>query len=68
MPTTGKDSMPHPADAGRGSRGGPTAWSSEEEGTVLSSQEQQIWDDIERFWAGKAEEPPLPVPCGGQAA
>ena len=34
----------------------------EEVGTVLSSQEQQIWDDIERFWAEEAEEPPLPEP------
>ena len=34
----------------------------EEVGTVLSSQEQQLWDDIERFWAEEAEEPPLPEP------
>ena len=27
---------------------------------MLSSQEQEIWDDIERFWAEEAEEPPLP--------
>ena len=34
----------------------------EEVGTVLSSQEQQIWDDIERFWAEEAQEPPCPSP------
>ena len=29
---------------------------------MLSSQEQQVWDDVQRFWAEEAEEPPLPVP------
>jgi ferric-dicitrate binding protein FerR (iron transport regulator) len=29
---------------------------------VLSSQEQQVWDDVQRFWAEVAEEPPLPAP------
>ena len=28
---------------------------------MLSSHEQRIWDDIERFWAAEAEEPVLPV-------
>ena len=27
---------------------------------MLSSQEQQVWDDVQRFWAEEAEEPPLP--------
>jgi hypothetical protein len=27
---------------------------------VLSSHEQQIWDDIERLYAAEAEEPALP--------
>ena len=29
---------------------------------MLSSQEQQVWDDVQRFWAEEAEEPPLLVP------
>jgi hypothetical protein len=29
---------------------------------VLSSQEQQIGDDVLRFWAEEAEEPPLATP------
>ncbi|WP_147332063.1 hypothetical protein [Geodermatophilus marinus] len=29
---------------------------------MLSSHEQRIWDDIERFWASEAEEPVLPGP------
>jgi hypothetical protein len=28
--------------------------------TVLSSKEQQIWDDIERYYAAEAEEPAVP--------
>ena len=28
---------------------------------MLSSQEQQVWDDVQRFWAEVAEEPPLPA-------
>ena len=27
---------------------------------MLSSQEQQIWDDVQLFWAEEAEEPPMP--------
>jgi len=27
---------------------------------VLSSQEQRIWDDVQRFWAEEAEEPTQP--------
>jgi hypothetical protein len=30
--------------------------------TVLSSHEQQLWNDIERFYAAKAEEPAPPEP------
>jgi hypothetical protein len=29
---------------------------------VLSSQEQRIWDDVQRFWAEDAEEPPRAAP------
>ncbi|MGY1680137.1 DUF3040 domain-containing protein [Geodermatophilus sp. SYSU D01176] len=29
-----------------------------EEVAVLSDHEQRVWDDIERFWAEDAEEPP----------
>ena len=29
---------------------------------MLSSSEQRIWDDIERFYAAEAEEPVLPGP------
>ena len=29
---------------------------------MLSSQEQQIWDDVLRFWAEEAEEPPRATP------
>ena len=29
---------------------------------MLSSHEQRIWDDIERFYAAEAEEPVLPAP------
>jgi hypothetical protein len=25
---------------------------------VLSSKEQEIWDDVQRFWTSEAEEPP----------
>ena len=25
---------------------------------MLSSQEQRVWDDVQRFWAMEAEEPP----------
>jgi hypothetical protein len=28
---------------------------------VLSSQEEQAWDDIQRYWWEEAEEPPRPV-------
>jgi hypothetical protein len=35
---------------------------SQEGGLVLSSQEQRIWDDVLRFWAEEAEEPPLATP------
>jgi hypothetical protein len=28
---------------------------------VLSDHEQQVWDDVERFWAEEAEEPPRPA-------
>jgi hypothetical protein len=31
-------------------------------GLVLSSQEQRIWDDVLRFWAEEAAEPPLATP------
>jgi hypothetical protein len=31
-------------------------------GLVLSSQEQQIGDDVLRFWAEEAEDPPLSTP------
>jgi hypothetical protein len=31
-------------------------------GLVLSSREQRIWDDVLRFWAEEAEEPPLATP------
>jgi hypothetical protein len=29
---------------------------------VLSSQEQRVWDDVQRFCAEEAEEPALPAP------
>ena len=29
---------------------------------MLSSQEQQVWDDVQRHWELEAEEPPLLVP------
>ena len=28
---------------------------------VLSEHEQRVWDDVERFWAEEAEEPPRPA-------
>jgi len=28
---------------------------------VLSDHEQRVWEDVERFWAEEAEEPPRPV-------
>lgn len=28
---------------------------------MLSDHEQRVWDDVERFWAEEAEEPPRPV-------
>ena len=38
---------------------------------MLSSREQQIWDDVQLFWAEEAEEPPVPELAGstwGRAA
>jgi hypothetical protein len=35
-------------------------------GEVLSSQEQRIWDDVQRYWAEEAEEPLGPAPSGRQ--
>jgi hypothetical protein len=35
---------------------------------VLSSQEQQVWDDVQRFWAEEAEEPPRPAPSRSYGA
>lgn len=29
---------------------------------MLSDHEQRVWDDVERFWAEEAEEPPRPAP------
>ncbi len=29
---------------------------------MLSRQEQQIWDDVQRFWADEVEEPPRATP------
>ncbi len=29
---------------------------------MLTDHEQQVWDDVERFWAEEAEEPPRPAP------
>ena len=29
---------------------------------MLSSQEQQVWDDVQRYWELEAEEPPRLVP------
>ena len=31
---------------------------------MLSRQEQQVWDDIQRFWAEEAEEPPRAAVLG----
>jgi hypothetical protein len=36
--------------------------------TVLSSEEERIWDDVQRFWLEEADEPSLPqvaAPVGG---
>src|SRR5688500_4248723 len=35
---------------------------------VLSSHEQQVWDDVQRFWDEEAEEPPRPAPSRRQGA
>jgi hypothetical protein len=35
---------------------------------VLSSREQQIGDDVLRFWAEEAEEPPLATPGAERSA
>ena len=34
---------------------------------MLSDAEQRVWDDVERFWAEEAVEPPRPVPVGRPA-
>jgi hypothetical protein len=34
---------------------------------MLSDHEQRVWDDVERFWAEEAVEPPRPVPLDGAA-
>jgi hypothetical protein len=35
---------------------------------VLSSQEQQIWDEVQRFWAEEVEEPPRAAPSRTKGA
>jgi hypothetical protein len=35
---------------------------------VLNDQEQRVWDDVQRFWAEEAEEPPLPAPSRANGA
>jgi hypothetical protein len=64
LPTIGKDSLPHPADEAHGARRGRAAsWRRVREvESVLSSQEQQIWDDVLRFWSEEAVEPPRATP------
>jgi hypothetical protein len=37
-------------------------------GVVLSSQEQQIWDEVQRFWAEEVEEPPRAAPSRTKGA
>ncbi|MGR6963994.1 hypothetical protein ACU610_06005 [Geodermatophilus sp. URMC 61] len=34
---------------------------------MLSDSEQRVWDDVERFWAEDAVEPPRPVPVARPA-
>jgi hypothetical protein len=64
LPTIGKDSVPYPTDGAHGSRHDRAAWSTtvREVGGVLSSHEQRIWDDVQRFWAEETEEPPRALP------
>jgi hypothetical protein len=35
---------------------------------VLSRQEQQIWDEVQRFWAEEVEEPPRAAPSRTKGA
>ena len=36
---------------------------------MLSSEEERIWDDVQRFWStAEAEEPPLPEVAASDAA
>jgi hypothetical protein len=60
LPTIGKDSVPHPTDEAHGAhrRRGASSKTVREVVAVLSSQEQRIWDDVQRFWAEDGEEPP----------
>jgi hypothetical protein len=60
LPTSGKDSMPDATGRGHGARLPRAAWWEQEVDTVLSSEEERIWDDVQRFWAEEADEPPLP--------
>jgi hypothetical protein len=42
---------------------------SQEVDTVLSSEEERIWQDVQRFWTtAEAEEPPLPQVAASDAA
>jgi hypothetical protein len=60
----GKDSVPHSTDEAHGAHRRRAAWSKRvrEVRVVLSSQELRIWDDVQRFWAMEAEEPPRLAP------
>jgi hypothetical protein len=60
LPIVGKDSVLHSTDAVRGGtagRDGKVGASHGGEG-VLSEQERQVWDDVQRFWTVTTEEPP----------
>jgi hypothetical protein len=60
LPTSGKGSMPYETGGGHGARLPPAAWWEQEVDMVLSSEEERVWDDVQRFWLEEADEPPLP--------
>jgi hypothetical protein len=72
LPTIGNNSVPHPTDEGPGIHRRLAPWSKTvREVEVLSSQEQRIWEDVQRFWAEEAQEPSrprLPSPGHREAA
>jgi hypothetical protein len=56
---TGNSRLSHLTGGHRGAqRGAAALWGQPGRWTVVSSQEQRMWDDVRLLWAVEAEEPP----------